>query len=157
MVRDTRQGRQLIEAESTNYKIEVDFNGDNIIEPEGTTNSDGDFEVLTYVFNASSNTVTLNGEILMRRVQCVEVSGSCVPFFTYTSNRLEYDWNRDGITSWQELDDAPAHGVIGVGNGNGALDGGELPFVSNVGYELKVVERDTSMEFLAEAQLRNLR
>jgi prepilin-type N-terminal cleavage/methylation domain-containing protein len=157
MVRDTREGRRLVEADDVHYKVEVDFNGDGAIEPEGTTNSDGDFEVLTFVFDDTANTVTLNGDVLMRRVQCAEVSGSCRPFFTYSSNRLEYDWNNNGVTSWQELDAAPSHGVIGVGNGDGSLNAAELPFVSNVGYELRVVERDSFTEFVAEAQLRNLR
>jgi len=158
MVRDTRQGRALVSASDTSYTIEVDFDGDGVIEPDGTQNSQGDYEVLTYSFNETANTISLNGEVLMRRVQCVEVSGACKPAFSYSSNRLEYDWTpKDGITTWEELDEAPSHGVIGVGNSNGTLDAAELPFVSNVTYELMVVERDASTEYIAEAQLRNLR
>ena len=157
MVRDTRQGRELIAATDTSYTVEVDFDGDGAIALAGTTNSQGDYEVLTFSFNEGANTVSLNGEVLMRRVQCVG-SSPCKPF-TYTSNRLQYDWGPppDGITTWEELDDAPNHGVIGVGNGNGTLDSKELPFVSNVTYELMVVEKDSSTDYIAEAQLRNLR
>jgi hypothetical protein len=94
----------------------------------------------------------------MRRVQCVEASGVCKPLFNYASNRLEYDWSpQDGIATWEELDAAPVHGVIGVGNNNGAIDSAELPFISNVTYELRVVEKESSTEYIAEAQLRNLR
>lgn len=159
MVRDTRQGRGFVAANDTSYAVEVDFDGDGAIEVEGATNSQGDYEVLTFSFDDAANTISLNGEVLMRRVQCVTVSGTCKPVFTYTSNRLEYDWDspKDGLVRWQELDEAPSHGVIGIGNNNGTLDSGELPFVSNVTYELMVVERDSSTEYVAEAQLRNLR
>jgi prepilin-type N-terminal cleavage/methylation domain-containing protein len=158
MVRDTRQGRAIVDADERSYTVEVDFDGDGVIEPESTQNSQGDYEVLTFSFNESSNTVSLNGEVLMRRVECAELAGVCKPVFRYTSNRLEYDWPpRDGVATWQELDEAPAHGVIGVGNNNGALDAAELPFISNVTYELTVVEGEASTEYVAEAQLRNLR
>ena len=155
MVRDTRQGRELIAATDTSYTVEVDFDGDGAIALAGTTNSQGDYEVLTFSFNEGANTVSLNGEVLMRRVQCVG-SSPCKPF-TYTSNRLQYDWSKNGITEWKELDQAPTFGVIGVGNKNDTLDSKELPFVSNVTYELKVVEKNSSTDYIAEAQLRNLR
>jgi prepilin-type N-terminal cleavage/methylation domain-containing protein len=158
MVRDTRQGRALSAADKTSYTVEVDFDGDGVIEPGGVQNSQGDYEVLTFSFNESANTVTLNGQALMRRVECAKVSGTCKPVFDYTSNRLEYDWPpKDGITTWEELDEAPVHGVIGVGNNNGTLDSAELPFISNVTYQLVVVEKTTSTSYIAEAQLRNLR
>jgi prepilin-type N-terminal cleavage/methylation domain-containing protein len=158
MVRDTRQGRAIVEADDTSYTVEVDFDGDGVIEPDGTQNSQGDYEVLTFSFNESNNTVSLNGEVLMRRVECAELAGVCEPVFDYTSNRLEFDWTpKDGVATWEELDQAPAHGVIGVGNNNGILDSGELPFISNVSYELTVVEGEASTQYIAEAQLRNLR
>jgi type II secretory pathway pseudopilin PulG len=158
MVRDTRQGRVLVDASVTSYTVEVDFDGDGVIEADGVQNSQGDYEVLTFSFNESSGTITLNGEVLMRRVECIDLSGSCNPVFAYTSNRLEYDWPpRDGVTTWEELDEAPIHGVIGVGNNNGVLDSAELPFISNVAYELTVVAGEASTSYVAEAQLRNLR
>jgi prepilin-type N-terminal cleavage/methylation domain-containing protein len=158
MVRDTRQGRRLVAASATSYTVGVDFDGDGTIEPDGIQNSQGDYEVLTFSFSEAAETISLNGEVLMRRVQCVEATGVCKPVFDYASNRLEYDWApKDGIASWQELDAAPVHGVIGVGNNNGTLDSAELPFISNVTYELRVVEKESSTEYIAEAQLRNLR
>jgi prepilin-type N-terminal cleavage/methylation domain-containing protein len=158
IVRDTRQGRRLVAASDTSYTVEVDFDGDGAIEPDGIQNSQGDYEVLTFSFNEAADTISLNGETLMRQVQCVEASGVCKPVFDYASNRLEYDWSpKDGIATWEELDAAPVHGVIGVGNNNGILDSAELPFISNVTYELRVVEKESSTEYIAEAQLRNLR
>lgn len=158
MVRDTRQGRRLVAASDTSYTVEVDFDGDGAIESGGIQNSQGDYEVLTFSFNEAAETISLNGETLMGRVQCVKASGVCKPVFNYASNRLEYDWSpQDGIATWEELDAAPVHGVIGVGNNNGAIDSAELPFISNVTYELRVVEKESSTEYIAEAQLRNLR
>jgi prepilin-type N-terminal cleavage/methylation domain-containing protein len=158
MVRDTRQGRGVVAASATSYTVEVDFDGDGLIESAGVQNSQGDYEVLTFSFNEAADTISLNGEILMRRVECVEVSDVCKPVFNYASNRLEYDWSpKDGIAAWEELDAAPVHGVIGVGNNNGTLDSAELPFISTVTYELMVVEKESSTEFITEAQLRNLR
>jgi prepilin-type N-terminal cleavage/methylation domain-containing protein len=158
MVRDTRQGRALIAASATSYTVEVDFDGDGVIEPDGIQNSQGDYEVLTFSFNESTQTIALNGQILMRGVKCIEVSDECKPIFDYASNQLNYDWTpKDGIASWEELDEGPVHGVIGVGNNNGQLDGAELPYVSNVTYELTVAENESSTEYTAEAQLRNLR
>jgi prepilin-type N-terminal cleavage/methylation domain-containing protein len=158
IVRDTRQGRRIVAASDTSYTVEVDFDGDGAIDPDGIQNSQGDYEVLTFSFNEAADTISLNGETLMRQVQCVEASGVCKPVFDYASNRLEYDWSpKDGIATWEELDAAPVHGVIGVGNNNGTLDSAELPFISNVSYELRVVEKESSTEYIAEAQLRNLR
>ncbi|HEX2241585.1 MAG TPA: hypothetical protein VHJ82_10665, partial [Actinomycetota bacterium] len=61
--------------------------------------------------------------------------------------------------TWQEIDEAssPTHGVIGVGNNNGVLDAGELPFISSVVMNMRVVKGDASANFYARAQLRNNR
>jgi prepilin-type N-terminal cleavage/methylation domain-containing protein len=158
MVRDTRQGRRLVAASTTSYTVEVDFDGDGVVAPEGILNSQGDYEVLTFSFDQSSKTISLNGETLMGGVECIEVSGECKPVFDYASNRLEYDWSpKDGNATWKELDEGPVHGVVGVGNNNGMLDAAELPYLSNVTYELVIVDNESSTEYIAEAQLRNLR
>jgi hypothetical protein len=96
----------------------------------------------------------------MRRVDCVraDATSPCSSdVFTYVSDRLEYDWDGDGVTTWRELDEAPTRGVIGVGNNNGVLDDAELPFVSSVGFSFDVQNGDASKTFYATAQLRNQR
>jgi prepilin-type N-terminal cleavage/methylation domain-containing protein len=162
IVRDTREGRE-ISAVSTgdpqSFNVLVDFNADGVITPAPDANAQGDYEDLTYSYDSSTGQIRLNGELLMTDVQCVEVAGVCRPVFNYASERLEYDWNGDGVTTWQELDQAsgPAHGVIGVSNNNGVLDAGELPFISSVILDLRVVKGDAATTFYARAQLRNNR
>jgi prepilin-type N-terminal cleavage/methylation domain-containing protein len=169
MVRDTREGTQIT-ASSTkaaaadaplpnpqSFTVAVDFDGSGNITLYPQTNSAGDYEVLTYAFDSDAGTVRLNGELLMRDVECVTSSGACRPVFDYSSSDLQYDWNRDGVTTWQELDQAAQaqYGVVGVGNNNGILDSAELPFVNGVTFHLRVVKGAAATTFHARAQLRN--
>jgi prepilin-type N-terminal cleavage/methylation domain-containing protein len=162
MVRDTREGQEIDAVSIANpqsFNVLVDFNADGVITPAPNQNANGDYEDLTYSYDAGPEQVRLNGELLMSDVECVLLSGVCRPVFDYASERLEYDWNGDGLTTWQEIDEAssPTHGVIGVGNNNGVLDAGELPFISSVVINLRVVKGDSSADFYARAQLRNNR
>ena len=162
MVRDTREGSAIVDADANSFTVRVDFDADGSISLFPATNSQGDYEELTYEFVAAQELVTLNDEVLMRDVDCAEAAGGgCVEVFSYSSNRLDYDWDRNGVTSWEELNDAPSHGVIGVGDGDvpPQLDGSELSLLSNVTFSLAVAGAtdDPSTRFFAEAQLRNQR
>ena len=158
MVRDTREGEEIVSATETSYRVQIDFNADGVITPQPNPNPVGDHEDLTFEWDESSLTVKINGETLIRKVDCLRATSLCSgPVFTYTSDRLEYDWDKDGTTKWTELDAAPSHGVVGVGNGNGLLDGAELPFISNVTYAFDLQDGGAESEFYTEAQLRNLR
>ncbi len=148
MVRDTREGMELQAATPTKFDVRVDFENDE----SGPQ---------TLTFQKSGSAMLLNGEVLMRGVDCVRGTeeGPCgQDVFRYTSNRLEYDWNRDGITSWQELDESasPSHGVVGIGNNDGLLNA-ELPFVSDVTFAVEVTDGASAERFIAHAQLRNRR
>lgn len=169
LVRDTRQGSVITSGDDNSYTVEVDFDGDGAIDASGA-NPQGDYEVLTYRFQESDGTVRIStdpsvaGEVLMRGVDCLRRSnGNCYPAFDYGSGHLEYDWNSDGVTTWQELDTASTHGVVGVGNNNTVLDEGELPYISDVSISLRL-KGDTnttfasgSTDFASVAQLRNQR
>jgi prepilin-type N-terminal cleavage/methylation domain-containing protein len=169
MVRDTREAGEVLEAPATytvpatEYKVAIDFDADSTIAPEGTKNAAGDYEVLRFHFvdgdGDGVGTVRINNEILMRDITCVKNSGACRPLFDFNSNHLEYDWNGDGVATWRELDEAPIHSVIGVGNNNQTLDGAELPLISDVVLRMRVVAENTdaSSNFYSEAQLRNVR
>lgn len=158
MVRDTREGEEIVSATSTRYRVQIDFNADGVVTPQPNPNPVGDHEDITFEWDESSMTVKINGETLMRKVDCLRASSSCSrDVFTYSSDRLEYDWNRDGTTEWSELDEAPTHGVVGVGNNNDVLDGAELPFISNITYAFDLQDGGAESEFFTEAQLRNLR
>ena len=154
MVRDTREADTLVSAGATSFRVRVDFNGDGIYE---NPNANGDYEDLT--FSYADDTIRLNGERLIRGVECIPdgASGCKRNLFDYTSNRLEYDWDANGITSWQELDQAPAHGILNVGNQNNVLDSAELAFVTSVSFGFQVTAGDRTSQFYAEAQLRNRR
>jgi prepilin-type N-terminal cleavage/methylation domain-containing protein len=159
MVRDTREAQDILSPSSTSFQIQTDFNGDGEIQP---TPSDvtGDYEVLTFTFNEAgggNGTITATSgstsEVLMAGVDCVrKADNSCYDIFTYSSSRLEYDTNVNGVTSAAELDAAPS-----LGNGNGALDAAELGFVDGVSIQLRISAGGKTSTFYAEAQLRNHR
>jgi hypothetical protein len=157
IVRDTREGSSIdsVAADLNTFEVHVDFDGNNVITPLPATNSLGDVEELTYTFDPASKTLRLNGEILVKGVECVRDSANnCLPAFSFGSNRLEFDTDKNGVTSWQELDLADP--TYGVGNGDAQLNF-ELALVSNVAFALRVQDGTVKRDFYAEAQLRNQR
>ncbi|MDQ3916509.1 MAG: type II secretion system GspH family protein [Actinomycetota bacterium] len=157
MVRDTREGKRIdyVSAGLTSFEVHVDFDGNNVITPLPDTNAFGDFEELTYSFDAAAKTLRLNGEVLLKGVECIpNASGGCRPPFGFGSNRLEFDTDKNGVTTWQELDAAPA--TYGVGNNDTQLNW-ELPLISNVSFALRVNDGTAKSDYYAEAQLRNQR
>ncbi len=157
MVRDTREGSSIdsVSSDRNSFEVHVDFDGNNVITPLPDRNSLGDFEELTYAYDPTTKTLRLNGEVLVRGVECArDAGGSCIPVFSFGSNRLEFDTDKNGVTSWQELDQAPAS--YGVGNGDGQLNF-ELSLISNVSFALRVLDGTAKRDFYAEAQLRNQR
>ncbi|MGH2729592.1 MAG: hypothetical protein ACRDJI_03175, partial [Actinomycetota bacterium] len=131
----------------SSYNVKVDFDGDGLYE---NPNQSGDYEDLSIFFDPGAGTITLNGELLVDGIE--KVPGK--DLFSYSSNRLEFDSNGDGVTTWGELDMATDSTV---GNGNGLLDGAELAYISSVNLALRVTKGDESSDFYAEAQLRNRR
>jgi prepilin-type N-terminal cleavage/methylation domain-containing protein len=150
MIRDTREATLIEDADADGYTVKIDFDSNGTYE---NPNSAGDTEILTYEFNSSDRQITLNGELLVNGAR--EIAGK--DMFGYSSNFLTYDWNADGVTTVAELDDAPIHGVTGVGNNNDTLDYPELSFVSNVLFNFRVVLDDHTERFYGGAQLRNRR
>lgn len=158
MVRDTREGQEIVAVgdDLLSYTVAVDFDANGVITEAPSENASGDYEELTYSFEPATGRVRLNGEVLMTGVECVGSCGS-TPVFDFASEDLRYDWNSDGVTTWQELDAAPQYGVVGVGNENGKLDGFELPHVTSVTIRMRVVKDGLATTFHARAQLRNNR
>jgi prepilin-type N-terminal cleavage/methylation domain-containing protein len=159
MVRDTREGSSIdwVSDDLNSFEVHVDFDGNNMITPLPGTNTLGDVEELTYKFDPVTETLRLNGEVLVRGVGCArDAGGTCIPAFSFGSNRLEFDVapTKDGVASWLELDQAPA--TYGVGNADGKLNF-ELPLISNVAFALRVEDGTATRDFFAEAQLRNQR
>ncbi len=146
MVRDTREGSQITAASPNSYTVRVDFENDNL-GPQSIT------------FSKSGQRVLLNGEELIQGVDCLRAtptSPCSQDVFVFASNRLEYDWNRNGVTSWQELDASASstYGVVGVGNNDGVLNM-ELAFITDVTFAFDVSSGDASSRLIAQAQLRN--
>ncbi len=150
MVRDTREGLELQSALESQFTVRVDFEND-------------DLGPLDLTYKKTGNEVQLNNETLMEGVDCIredaDPPGPCVQdVFRYYSNRLEFDWNGDGITSWEELDASAssAHGVVGIGNNDGVLNV-ELPYVTDVMFAFEVSNGKSDSRLIASAQLRNRR
>lgn len=152
IIRDTREASSLTNPSSTSYNVKIDFNSDGLFD---NPNATGDYENLTFTYSATDREIRLNGETLIAGVHPI---GSR-PVFDYGSNLLEYDWDQNGVTEWQEIDAASSavHGVSGVGNNNGLLDGNEPDLVSSVIFSFSVVVDDRQSEFFSEAQIRNRR
>ena len=159
MVRDTREADAISAASATSYTIKVNFDGDGLYE---TPNGAGDQEILTFAYDEATDVITLNGEVLMQGVDCVRVTPTdpcTTDVFTYSSNFLEYDWNNNGQTTWQEIDESSCatHGVTGVGDCDQppVLDAAELPYLNVVTFNVRVASGDNSSDFYTTAQLRN--
>lgn len=149
MVRDTREGDVLTDATATSFTVKVNFDGDALYE---TPNENGDDEILTFAYDATASTITVNGNVLMKGVS--QIPGKDV--FSYSSNNLEYDWDSDGMTTWQDLDAAASYGVTGVGSNpsNGILDA-EVPNLTAVHFAVRVSDRGQSEDFTSTTQMRN--
>jgi type II secretory pathway pseudopilin PulG len=149
MVRDTREGDVLTEATATSFRVKVNFDGDSVYE---TPNGNGDDEILTFSYDSTARTISVNGNLLMSGVQPIPGRD----LFSYSSNNFEYDWDSDGTTTWQELDAAASRGVTGVGSDppNGLLDA-EIPHLTTVHFAIRVSDSGRSEDFTSSAQMRN--
>lgn len=150
MVRDTREADAVTAASPTSFTIRVNFNGDAYYQ---NPNPLGDAEILTYAFDSAAGTITLNGQVLMRGVSRAGTPPQDV--FQFSSNNLDYDWDGNGTTTWNELDSAGSRGITGVGDGDGVFDGPELPYITSVSFNLKLADGGRSTELLATSQMRN--
>ncbi len=159
MIRDTREADEIVEAAPDRFRVLVNFNNDTSGSPPTplyeNPNPGGSYEDLIFEYNAAEEMILLNGEVLLEGV----LPNGTDPIFEFTSNVLEFDWNADGLVTWDEIDVAssPVHGVVGVGNNNATLDDGEWPFLSGVRFSLVLRSEDRSQEFVGQAELRNFK
>lgn len=160
MVRDTREADRVTNLSPTSFKVEIDFDGDGVIQPVPSAGGElGSYETLTFSFVSGTISVTSGSttEVLVSGVSCVRRNdGTCEDVFTYSSSRLEYDNNpTDGVASAAELNQLPP---AGVGENNLAnWTSTEMSLVDRVTFALKVTEGTSSTDFHADAQLRNRR
>lgn len=142
------------------------------VSPAPTTLSTSDPEVLTYcyqpvlvggVLDAASSRVFLRGGTLPTgATSCSQGAASTVPLlagnvtsfkFTYRSNEYLYDVNpADGVTSWNELDQAGPP----IGNSDGLLDAPDLTHVDSVLIDMSLLEGKHRQDYQTQVDLRNL-
>lgn len=160
MVRDVREAARIVDVSVSpdqSFTVHIDFDGDGSIEAPD--------EIEQFFFDPGTETITLNGELLMSGVQ--EIPG--IPIFDYSSNRLEYDWSSpcnpswpsvacppDGVANWREIDDPPVTVTQG-GNNNDTPDAPEYPYLSSISFAMTIANEDQATDFVTEAQLRNVR
>lgn len=157
MIRDTRQARAIIAATDVGYAIEVDFDGNESITSVGTTNASGDYEKLSFVVvsgklyieacDASNLDCGNQKSVLVDGVSQVGTT----PYFSYASNRLEYDCNYNGQASKSELETGTCY-VPG-----GLTLAITLSLLTDIDYSFGVTSGNRSSNFLAHAEIRNLR
>lgn len=158
MIRDTRQADQLTLATPTGYSIDVDFNGDSSISQAPGKNASGDYEQLSFVvlagnlyIQACSAAQGLDcGQDKTVLVEGVTQIGTR-PFFSYSSNRLDYDCSpSDGIATQAELQNVTCTATT--------LSPAEvLSALTDVSYTFEVTSGDSSSDFYAHAEVRNQR
>lgn len=170
MVRDVREADEIVTATDASFRVLINFNndfevgdadGDGIPGEPLYTNTAGNLEDITYIFDpdtqglyidANADGALTDDELLASGVRDAD---GATPF-TYFSNLLEFDWNDDGVTTCLEIDDAVEHGVSAtVGNNNARCDAGEVRFLNRIAFAFKVSSGDSSANFYANSQLRN--
>jgi prepilin-type N-terminal cleavage/methylation domain-containing protein len=82
------------------------------------------------------------------------LSGKVTSFqLSFYSNKYLYDANNDGVTTWQELDQAG----LPIGNGNGTLDTTELVNINSVLIQVTVSDgHGHSQTYQTQTDLRNV-
>ena len=163
MIRDTRETTQLVVADDDSYRIWIDFDRDELVDPSDLEyleySFDGDSIILT-ALTASSDPdllsgteATLTGTDPETLASNLETINGTEPVFSYSSNYLTHDIApADGEVTETELDTA-----TGVGNSDGILNGLELDFISEVNYGFVVSVEDSERTFFGEATIRNRR
>lgn len=149
-LRQTQEVRSVtltsLGARVNSMTLAIDFDGDGVI-----TVNEVDPEVLTYRWEPSTEELTLvaddpDGETISRPVLTAGVSDFDI---TLGSSAWQYDANRDGVTTWQELDAST------IGNNNNQPDAAELRVVDIISVRMVVDEGESSRTFNVQADLRN--
>lgn len=133
----------------------VDFNGNGIID---TTAADP--ERLTYTYDATSRRILLSaadttGTTVTQPILSGEVSEFALSF---RSSRYQYDCNADGVTTWQELDagcPSASPAVPPLGNADGVLNAGELPYIDSVVLDFSVLDGARKQDYRTQVDMRN--
>ena len=171
MVRDTREAGWVSlpgtdpAATYNSFTVRVDYNGDGGYSNSAAGVAEGNYEIVTYAYDEANDRITLTAEgvgteTLIRGVDCVRVAGACKSdIFSFTSNRLEYDWDADGVTTLGEVNQAACapNNLTTLDTCNGSLVDKELANLTSVNFAFRITTGGRSTAYYAEAQLRNRR
>jgi prepilin-type N-terminal cleavage/methylation domain-containing protein len=142
MIRDTREGQVFGALTGNSYQVQVDFDGDGDYE-----NSNGNYEDLEFEYSWTRRAILLNDEVLVAGAEPIgstKTTEGGTPVFSFTSNDLQYDADRNGITTSAELQSA-------------GLDSTDASLYSNVEFAFQVRAGKQVTQFYGQAQLRNRR
>lgn len=125
--------------------FEVDFDANGTIDEFAA-----DPEVITYRYDSTNERLTLTandetGTAVTRPILAANVTAFSLEF---SSSLWLNDINRDGTTTWQELDGT-------VGNGNLTLDTPELSKVDIVTVTVTLLDGPRTQTYQTQASLRN--
>jgi prepilin-type N-terminal cleavage/methylation domain-containing protein len=172
MVRDTREAGWISLAGTSPtdthnaFTVKIDYNGDGAYTNPASGTAQGSYEIVTYTFDDATDriTVTADGvgtETLVRGVDCIrdETDVCTSDVFSFTSNSLEYDWDLDGVTTLEELNDTacPPNNLTTLDDCNAALVDAELANITSVNFAVSLGAGTRATPYYAEAQLRNRR
>lgn len=147
----------------TSFTVRTDYDGNgayaNSTGPNGTAESN--YEVITYAYDAAAKRITATADGFPTETLIKGVEPTTSPVFSFTSNRLEYDWNSDGVSTMLEVSqNACAQGGYNLTLDtacNNTLTDKELAYLTNFALAVNVTSGTSKSEFFAEAQLRNRR
>lgn len=160
-------GTGYVAASDVGLTIEVDFDGDGTIEPTAA-----DPEVLTYRYQRSTRQLLLTAAGATVPVLAGNVEDFKLSYFARvgTADRLALDGlsnaagglcgsvaaaaTKDNQLEWMELDADP---LKKYGDCSGTLSSTELPYISSVGIELKVLKEPRQQVYRTRVDLRNNR
>ena len=172
MIRDTREAGWISLSSSSatathdSFTVKIDYNGDGAYANPASGTAQGSYEIVTYAYDDAGDriTVTADGvgtETLVRGIDCIrDASSNCTSsVFSFTSNRLEYDWDLDGVTTLEEINDTACapNNLTTLDNCNAALVDAELANITSVNFALSLGTGARKTPYYGEAQLRNRR
>ncbi|HYO61094.1 MAG TPA: prepilin-type N-terminal cleavage/methylation domain-containing protein [Actinomycetota bacterium] len=174
MVRDVREAGWVQLANSNpaathdSFTVKIDYDGDGAFTNPAAGTAQGSYEIVTYTYDAGADRITLTApgvgtETIVQGVDCVrDAAAACKSnVFSFTSNRLEYDGNADGVTTLPEIDAAPCPPLsvttLDVACSNGVLVDAELATITSLNVAVRLSAGGGSTDYYAEAQMRNRR
>lgn len=158
MSRELREAREIKSASNpagsfhnpsvtSTVTFDIDFNGDGVIDPFAP-----DPETVTYTYVPSTKRI-----LLQTASSTVPILSDNVETFklSFESRLFQCDANRNGVVTWEEIDDAPITDCPdNLGNDDNSLNL-ELPSINKLTIEITVLTGNRRQEYRTQVDLRN--